>query len=242
MIGTGGSPVLQVDILGGVDGLRHGFTTRRCEAGSLPGPDLFVRLGLPGYRPVLLRQVHGDRVVRIGDGVTAEVPEPADGAVTSLARTALTIRTADCVAILAADPVRHVIGAAHAGWRGISLGIPAKVVRAMTEACGCRAADLLVGVGPAIGPCCYSVGKEVRDTFAARGRDTDSEDFRDGPDGRLRLDLHSAVHRQLRAAGIAADSIETIGLCTSCRPDLLFSYRRDGPGPDRMHAFIAWTD
>jgi copper oxidase (laccase) domain-containing protein len=112
----------------------------------------------------------------------------------------------------------------------------------MADTFRCRPRDLRVGVGPAVGPCCYTVGDEVRRAFADHGRDIDGGDFLRGSDGRLRLNLPAAVIRQLLGAGIPAGNIETISLCTACRSDLLFSRRRDGPTPDRMHAFIAWID
>ncbi|MBI4161250.1 MAG: laccase domain-containing protein, partial [Acidobacteria bacterium] len=130
--------------------------------------------------------------------------------------------------------------AAHAGWRGVSLGIPADLVREMAQGFGCPPDRLLVGIGPAVGPCCYEVGPELRAVFRRRGRDPEAGDFRPGPDGRLRLDLVGAVRRQLREEGVPPGNVEAVGLCTACRPDLLFSRRRDGPGQDRLHAFIGW--
>jgi hypothetical protein len=102
---------------------------------------------------------------------------------------------------------------------------------------GSRPADLVAAIGPGIGPCCYEVGEELRDIF---GRDGEAF-FRPGPRGRLHLDVRAANARQLRDAGLAADRIHHVDECTSCRPDLYYSYRRDGKDTGRMISFVGFA-
>jgi len=221
-----------------VKGLYHGFTTRRSGTSRLEGTALRDRLGLKGHRPVLLNQVHGDQIIAVRRGLDRTPVRDGDGAVTILSRTLLTIRTADCLPLLAIDPGRGALGAAHAGWRGISLRIPIQLVQTLVSRFDCRPSDILIGLGPAIKDCCYRVGEDVRKVFVSRGAPSDSTIFFPGTDGRLRLDLKSAAIRQLGDAGVPPGNVSSVDLCTACRPDLLFSRRREGPGPDRMHAFI----
>lgn len=230
--------ILRIPSWAGIKGLYHGFTTRRSGTGRLVGNALRDHLGLNRHRPVLLNQVHGNRIVAVQGARDRARIRQADGAATPLPRTLLTIRTADCLPILAIDPGKGVLGAAHAGWRGISLRIPTQLVRILVSRFDCRPSDILIGLGPAIKACCYRVGEDVRKVFVSRGTPSDSSIFFPGPDGQLRLDLKSAAIRQLRDAGVPPGNLASVDLCTACRSDLLFSRRREGPGPDRMHAFI----
>jgi len=94
-----------------------------------------------------------------------------------------------------------------------------------------------VGLGPAIGPCCYPVGPEVREAF--RVDFSDADDYINlASDGSLRLDLVQANQSQLRAAGVPADQIFAISLCTFCRDDHFYSARREGGKGGRQVAFV----
>lgn len=106
----------------------------------------------------------------------------------------------------------------HAGWRGLLAGIVEQGVRSLGGGPHPGAARLAACIGPAIGPCCYEVGDDVAGPFReAFGKDI-------APEGRL--DLHTAVERALRRAGVSR--VHRIGLCTACNPHLFFSHRRDG--------------
>jgi purine-nucleoside/S-methyl-5'-thioadenosine phosphorylase / adenosine deaminase len=120
---------------------------------------------------------------------------------------------ADCVPIAVArtDGDRPALALLHAGWRGLLEGVVAAGVAVLQ---GPTAAI----VGPSIGPCCYEVGPEVAGPFARRF----GPDVLRGP----KLDLWTSAERALQAAGCAR--VERLDLCTSCRPDLFFSHRRDG--------------
>jgi YfiH family protein len=131
---------------------------------------------------------------------------------------------ADCalVALARASPERPAVAVLHCGWRGLLAGIAEAGVTAL----GGRPAAI---VGPTIGPCCYEVGDDVAGPFRARfGADV----ARNGT-----LDLWTATERALREAGCA--SVERLDLCTSCHPELFFSYRRDGM-PRGGHGVLAF--
>ena len=97
----------------------------------------------------------------MGRAQRGQVIFDCDGLVTDEPEVVLLLRFADCVPLIVYDPVRHAVGVVHAGWRGTVAGIARSLVRAMADAFGSRANDLIAGVGPAIGPCCYQVGPEV---------------------------------------------------------------------------------
>jgi polyphenol oxidase len=173
----------------------------------------------------------------------------------------LTVQTADCVPILLADPRRHVVAAIHAGWRGTVARIAEKAVGRLRIHFGTRPQDLWVAIGPAIGVCCYEVGVDVAREFdsqfacaskwfegpfeglAAEDEPTPFLWLQTAPPGharprQARLDLAAANRWQLENAGVAPERISACGLCTSCRNDWFFSYRREGARTGRMMAAI----
>lgn len=128
---------------------------------------------------------------------------------------------ADCVPLLFHDPIRGAVGAAHAGWRGTAAGISTEVVLAMVRYFGSRPQDIRVGIGPSIGPCCYSVGGDVLQGFSRHGTRAAVEDL----NGRTHLDLWSSNAIQLRDSGVRA--IEQARVCTACAKDTYFSHRAE---------------
>ncbi|HUQ23479.1 MAG TPA: polyphenol oxidase family protein [Gaiellaceae bacterium] len=171
---------------------------------------LCAEVGTTPERLALNRQIHSTLVHRAEGGARGE---PGDGLWTEEPDLPLLAMSADClpIALARAGDGKPAVGVLHAGWRGLLAGIVAEGVRAL----GGR---VHAAVGPAIGPCCYEVGVEVADPFAAAY----------GPDvvrGR-NLDLWSAAERALLAAGV--EEVERVDLCTSCNPELFFSHRRTG--------------
>lgn len=202
-----------------VPGLRHGFLPGRVE------PDDAV---------VLSRQVHGTRIVTapLGDGR----PE-ADGLVTATPGTLVGVVTADCAPILLLAPRRRVAAAVHAGWRGASAGIVAAALSHLRERFDIEPRDVDASIGPAIGPCCYEVGPEVRAAFRdASGETTAAAWSRRGD--RDVLDLRLAVRALLDASGVG--SVTVLGPCTRCSPEYC-SFRRDGADAGRQVSFIGWA-
>lgn len=199
-------------------------------------------------RLVTARQVHSAVVRPVGsealDG-SLETPEgkavlEGDGLVTDVPGVLIAVGTADCVPVLVVDPVRRAVGAFHAGWRGTVAGIVGTGISLMKDQYGSHEGDLLAAVGPAIGACCYAVGEEVREQFAAAFR-YGSELFREESDEPVRLyvDLWEANRRQLIDAGVNSGRVTVIGECTACSrlPDggrKYFSHRAEHGSAGRM--------
>ena len=180
---------------------------------------------LPQGRIVLVEQVHGDRIhVLDGQEPPPECIPACDGLITDRPGVALGIRSADCVPLLFMDPVRRIVGAAHAGWRGLALGIGGKMVDVFKERFSCRADEMLVAIGPAIGACCYQVDGPVMAAFSGLpGALSCMRPCRERD--RWMADLPLAARFQIQAAGVPGERIWTAGYCTACRPDLFFSHR-----------------
>lgn len=161
--------------------------------------------------------------------------EKADALITNNPAATLLLRFADCVPILLFDPVRHVVGVVHAGWKGTLLKAPAAAVRAMTATYGSRPADIRAGIGPSIGPCHYEVGPEV--VAQTRAAFPGSDALLLPRNGRQHLDLWAANALALRETGV--EQIETSALCTACRTDDFFSHRGEQGKTGRFGALIA---
>jgi YfiH family protein len=187
-------------------------------------------LGIEADRIVTCRQVHQDSVEIID--ALPQVPPRADAIITSNPGIYPAIKTADCLAILLLDPVRRVAGAIHAGWRGTVLRITRKVVRMMKSRYGTNPTDLIAGLGPAIGPCCYEVDEVVlkpfRQAFPQAEQFITRSESGDRSKESLRLDLEGANRFELIQEGVPLANIHSTELCTSCNSALFFSYRRDG--------------
>jgi YfiH family protein len=224
----------------------HLFSTRNLELRlGLRSPGwsaLATSFGVNASGVVRIHQVHGCAVVSVlaeeQAPAMATTPE-ADAIVSNDPARVVTVQSADCVPVLLADPVTGTVGAVHAGWRGTA----ARAVRAAVDAMrrlGARPADLVAAIGPSIGPCCYEVGEELVDAFAAaRHPATDLERwFIRSVAGKPRLDLPSANRDQLVAAGLRPDRVHPCGLCTASNLDVLYSFRAEGPSTGRLVAAI----
>ena len=199
--------------------VRAVMTTRNTSEADL-------RALLPG-EAVWLRQVHGTRVARLDQVVSN--PE-ADAAVTGTRNRVCAIRVADCMPVLLADESATAIGAAHAGWRGLSAGVIENTVQAM----GIAGGKLLAWLGPAIGPTVYEVGEEVRSAFLARDAAAAAA-FSPSRPGHWLLDLYAVARQRLRACGV--ERIFGGGYCTYSEPERFYSYWRDRTA-SRMAAYI----
>jgi purine-nucleoside/S-methyl-5'-thioadenosine phosphorylase / adenosine deaminase len=136
------------------------------------------------------------------------------------------VKTADCVPILLGDPVTGAFAAVHAGWRGtLETAVIAGVERLANEY-GARPKDLRVAIGASAGPCCYEVGSEVIEAFSSKFLDGDKL-FTPTRPGHALVDLLKANRDQLISTGVLHDRIHTVPLCTMCRTDLFFSFRKE---------------
>ncbi len=192
-------------------------------------------LGVSRRDVATARQVHGSRVALVGLADRGRVIPATDALITDVPGVALMLRFADCLPVLLYDPVRRVIGLAHAGWRGTIEGIAAKTAAAMIEAYGGRPADIVAGLGPCIGPCCYQVGTEVIEAVKASFHHWQGLLQPQG-DGSLHFDLWEANRRQLVELGI--EEIEVSRLCTACHTDEFFSHRAEGARTGRFAALL----
>lgn len=175
-------------------------------------------------------QVHGTtvRVVRRADDPVAVRHEEADAIVAIEPGVAPSIRTADCLPVLIADPDTGRVAAVHAGWRGVVRGIVIASVAALDP--GPRA---VAAIGPGIGACCFEVGPDVAETIAASAP---GAPVIVANGARPRVDLRAAVRAQLVAAGLGA--IDDVSACTLCDAARFFSFRRDGKRSGRMLSAI----
>jgi YfiH family protein len=241
----------------------------------------FACLGAADCSLATLRQVHSTHVYQVGRDLSgglvyfaagSPVPQASpddaligDALITDQAGIVLSVRTADCLPILLADPTGRAVAAVHAGWRGGLRRIVEKAVGVMRATFGSDPGRMLAAVGPGIHACCYEVGEEVVAAYCGSfvhgerffrpvAPDCSSRELRDrhpllflsphppghtpqlGPSARL--DLAAVVVAQLRATGIPAGNIAVCSYCTSCRTDLFFSHRKEGGRTGRMMAVV----
>lgn len=188
-------------------------------------------LGASTDRVVTCQQVHGARVHLVQQKDLGSVLRCCDGLVTADPGVVLMLRFADCVPVLLFDPVHRALALLHSGWRGMIAGVVNAGLRVMSDEFGTRPAETVVGVGPAIGPCCYQVGPEVvAETLRVLGPTAYS--LLTVRSGLTNLDLPGAVRMQLAQAGVR--QIEMSGLCTGCHRDEFFSHRAEGGNTGRF--------
>jgi YfiH family protein len=171
-----------------------------------------------GGEPAWLEQVHGNRVVTLGE---EEPVGPADASVAFRPGLICAVLTADCLPVLLCDRAGTRVGIAHAGWRGLAHG----VVEAALAALRCPPAELLAWLGPAIGPAAFEVGDEVRTVLVAEDPAADVA-FERNARGRWQADLYALARRQLARAGVT--SVHAGDFCTHAEPTRFYSHRRDG--------------
>jgi len=213
----------------------------------------------------IFRHAPGGRLPASALGAVAAGPHPVkcrgDALVTRTRGLLLAVQTADCVPILLVDTRKRVAAAIHAGWRGTAARVAQKTVGDLRMHFGTRPEDIVAAIGPAIGGCCYEVGPNVAHEFgcqfaqAAEWFEGPFEPLSTGdeptpflwlqfdPPGherpkRVLLDLPAANRWQLETAGVLPDKIFSCGVCTSCRVDWLFSYRREGLRSGRLMSAI----
>lgn len=193
---------------------------------------LLARLD-PGLRIQWLDQVHGSRIVQAGAG---EPVAQADGAVSRKPLYACCVATADCLPVFFASRQGDAVALAHAGWRGLAAGVLENCVAAMDTA----PSDLCAWLGPAIGPCHFEVGSEVREEFLRQSPASSQQAVEAcflpiSTAGKYMADLYGLARVRLQAVGVS--EIGASPLCTYCDSDRFFSFRRQ-PVTGRMLSLI----
>ncbi|GMQ77899.1 MAG: peptidoglycan editing factor PgeF [Anaerolineae bacterium] len=186
---------------------------------------------------------HGNDVAQVTALDYGHYVGPVDALITNQPGCGLTMNYADCSPILLYDPKRQAIGLGHSGWKGAVKDLPGAMVSAMKSAFGTEPGDLIAGIGPSIGPCCYQVGEEVinavQNVFNLSDELLLPEDSSKVllPGGsRAYFDIARANSLNLIKAGL--EQIEVSEMCTACRKDLFFSHRAENGRTGRFGALL----
>jgi YfiH family protein len=242
-----GLPVLEASLPGlfracfttRLGGDSHGaFASLNLDGRSEDDPDSVARnrarlADAIGRRLVSPSQVHGVRVTGLSEYVLESPDTPCDGLTIhqDIDKTlAAALLFADCVPVVLCGEVDMAV--AHGGWRGILGGVVQQAGRSM------MGAPATAVIGPSIGPCCFTVGEEVADSFARR-YGSEVVLGRASEEGGLRVDLWEAVAKAASELGVQRRHVVNPRLCTVCNRDLFYSYRREGPVTGR-HACLGW--
>jgi YfiH family protein len=184
-------------------------------------------------------QVHGIDIARVGltevgagRHALHDKLDGYDGLLTNVPGVMLVSFYADCVPLYFVDPVKRVVGLAHAGWKGTVRGIAAEMVHQMVRDYGCRAEDMLAAIGPAIGPCCYEVDDTVINAINEQlGRVVYQP-------GKAMVDLKKINQEIMIREGILSTNIDMSASCTSCQINTYFSHRAEQGKTGRMASWI----
>jgi YfiH family protein len=210
-------------------GLPHATTTRHCPGtpgGDPPfGVEAGTALGAGVAAVAFARQVHGAHVVR---ATTGGALGEADAIVTTAPAQPIAVVSADCLPIVLYDPEAAALAVAHVGWRGTVKHTPRAAVAALARL-GAAPARMLAAIGPAIGPCCYEVDRVVIDPLGAAFPSIDAWITAKGS-GKWMLDLWAVNEWALADAGLDRANVLNARLCTACRTDLFYSYRKGHRG------------
>lgn len=258
-----GVTFFQSDGITAAGGAAHGFSTRvggvsegmweSLNLGPSRGDDpdhvrenyrrFFAAIGAQGEKMAMTNQIHGGKVRCV---TTADVHgDPcekagyeADGLMTDLPGVTLVVYSADCIPILFYDPVRRVIAAVHAGWRGTAAGIATAAVERMRDVYGCDPADILAAVGPGIGPDCFETHEDVPNAMTAALSTAVLQHIKIKENGKFAVDLKGINAMRLEQAGLNSAHIAVSQLCTACRSELFWSHRKLGTNRGSMAAAI----
>ncbi len=247
--------------------VRHGFSTRLggVSEGTFASMNLsFTRgddpaavsenfrrfctaMGVKPEQVVVSAQTHTDNVYNAtradcGRGIIRERGyTDVDGLITDEPGVVLCTQYADCVPLFFADPVRRVVATSHAGWRGTAAGIGAVTVERMVSDYGCRREDILAGIAPSIGKCCFEVDAPVFDAFC-KVPVFDDGCFTPYPNDKFYIDLWEVNRRHLLNVGVKPENITVTDLCTKCHPDVFWSHRITGDTRGSLAAFIGISE
>ncbi len=217
--------------------VRRGDTPERVQANRVRFAEA---VGVAPGDMVSCRQVHGTGVAKVDWADAGQVQEGADAAITDAVGLPLSLVFADCVPVVLYDPVRHVLGVCHAGWRGTVNGAATATLWAMQAAYGTDPVDVRACFGPSIGPASYEVGDEVVNlVYALLPRPDALISYPNGDGERPHFDLWRANAIQLVEAGVPETHIEISAIDTAQRTDDFFSHRAE-QGRCGLFGMLAW--
>lgn len=245
-----GVTFLTSDAFAAAGGVAHGFSTRlggvsegiwaSLNLGSTRGDDpdcvrenyrrFCAAIGADVTRVVMTNQIHST-VIRTATAadVKADLYDPegydCDGLITDQPGLALTIFSADCIPVLLYDPVKKVIAAVHAGWRGTAGDIAGKAARQMQQDYGCAGGDILAAIGPGISQCCFETHADVPNAMTEALGSVAAPYIRSLDNGKFQVDLKGINAALLVQAGVAPDHIDISGDCTACLGGKYWSHR-----------------
>jgi len=187
--------------------------------------------GIDHTRLVHTKQTHGVEILvanetDAGKGITKERDyDSIDAVITNVKGLPLCTHYADCVPVFFLDPVKGVAGMAHAGWRGTAAEIPRLTVEKMAAEFGCDPKDILAGIAPSIGKCCFEVDDPVMDKMKLiEGINLEST-YTAKSGGKYMLDLKAVNREVLIKAGLLPENITVCDICTCCQHDTFHSHR-----------------
>lgn len=196
--------------------INHGFTTKKEKVIT------FLKNAISG------QQTHSTSVSIITSAGNKYIPK-VDGLITMKKNIVLSVRTADCVAMLLFDPKKKIIAALHAGWKGTKESILKMAIEKMKQL-GSTPTNILLAIGPSIGLCCYDIPRNRAKVFPEESIAQKREKYF--------LDLKGENYRQAKELGILPSNIEVLNYCTYHQDDLFYSFRRDKNTKNTMYAYI----
>jgi len=196
---------------------------------------IYAHLRLRPDQVVTAHQVHGNHISAVGVPDTGGIMPNTDGLATNTPGTALMLRFADCQPVLLYDPEHRAIALVHAGWRGVAQGVARRAIEALHRNFGSRPRNIIAGLGPAIGPCCYMVGDDVAAAMGYALPDWQAV-MRLESEGQWRFDLPAANAQQLAAAGVR--QTEEAAMCTACHVDEFYSHRAEHGKTGRFASLV----
>lgn len=227
------------DIFQKEKGVNHLFTTKIGDCTGKPLDIVSKILEIPQSQIAVSSQVHKTSIAIVEDVEEYNKKDKStgiDGLITNKNGIALVTYYADCVPLYFLDRLNRVVGLAHAGWRGTVENIGSKMVHKMVEAYKSNPGNIIVGIGPSIGPCCYEIGNEVYKIF--KQKFNFAEQIFILKNDKIYLDLWKANRLMLIDSGILDINISVSKLCTSCNIDKFYSYRKEEGTKRRMAAAI----
>lgn len=195
--------------------------------------DAFVAtLGIDPEKLFVVKQVHGENIVRVTAETESTGSMMADGLMTDCAGVAIGILTADCLPVFFCDPMKRAVGIAHSGWKGAIHGIAPKMVSAFQQNFSSRPENIFVGFGPCIRQTSYEVGSEFESMFPGFYQASKVE-------GKGYFDLAGYVRKSVIEAGVLSQHIQDTGWCTFKEQDHFYSYRRENQTRERILSVIS---